>query len=167
MPEPTRAGFEEWVAARRPALMRTAFLLSGDAHDAEDLVQTALVKVVPHWARVASDPEPYVRRALVTTNVSRWRRRRWREVHTEAVPDEPGVAPATDERLEMGRALAQLAPGQRAVVVLRYYEDLTERQTAELLGVSVGTVKSQARDALARLRLLLPDLAPDLDAVRS
>ncbi len=158
MPEPTRAGFEQWVAARRPALMRTAYLLTGDPHDAEDLVQTSLIKVVPHWARVAADPEAYVRQVLVTANVSRWRRRRWREVHTDALPDRAGASPATDDRLALRDALAQLAPRQRAVVVLRYYEDLTERQTAEVLGVAVGTVKSQARDALTRLRALLPDL---------
>lgn len=160
MPDPTRAGFEEWVTARRPALLRTAYLLTGDAHDAEDLVQTSLVKVVPHWSRVAHDPEAYVRRVLVTANTSRWRRRRWREVHTDAVPepDRTAASPATEEQLVLRDALARLAPRQRAVVVLRFYEDLTERQTAELLGIAVGTVKSQARDALARLRVLLPDL---------
>ena len=158
MPEPTRAGFEEWVAARRPALMRTAYLLTGDPHDAEDLVQTSLVKVVPVWGRVAGDPEAYVRRVLVTTNVSRWRRRRWREVHTDAVPERVAAAPPTDEGLALRDAMAKLPPRQRAVVVLRYYEDLTERQTADVLGVAVGTVKSQARDALARLRQLLPGL---------
>jgi RNA polymerase sigma-70 factor (sigma-E family) len=136
--------------------MRTAYRLTGNQHDAEDLVQASLLKVVPHWARLAGDPEAYVRRTLVTSNVSRWRRRRWREVTTDAVPDRATAHAATDERLALQDALAELAPRQRAVVVLRYYEDLTERQTADALGIAVGTVKSQARDALARLRELLP-----------
>lgn len=158
MPDPSRAGFEEWVAARRPALLRTAYLLTGDPHDADDLVQAALIKVVPRWAKVAADPEAYVRRVLVTTNVSRWRRRRWREVHVEAMPDRAAAVPATDDRLALHDALARLAPRQRAVIVLRYYEDLTERETAAILGIAVGTVKSQARDALSRLRQMLPGL---------
>ncbi|WP_028635840.1 SigE family RNA polymerase sigma factor [Nocardioides sp. URHA0032] len=143
--------FEEYVAARRAALLRTAYLLTGHREDAEDLVQVALVKVVPTWSRIADDPEPYVRKVLVHESVSRWRRRRWREVHTDQVPDAPVEAPAAD-RIALQRALARLAPRQRAVIVLRYYEDLTEAETARVLGVSVGTVKSQARDALARLR---------------
>ncbi|MGN0064743.1 MAG: SigE family RNA polymerase sigma factor [Nocardioides sp.] len=155
MPEPTRAGFEEWVAARRPALLRTAYLLTGNADDAEDLVQSALVKVVPHWSRIAADPEAYVRKVLATTSVSRWRRRRWREVTTADVPEQALASHDTDERLALMAALGTLAPRQRAVVVLRYFDDLTERQTAETLGIAVGTVKSQARDALARLRLAL------------
>ena len=148
--------FEQFVAARSAALLRTAYLLTGNHHDAEDLVQIALVKAVPAWARIQDDPEPYVRRILVRENISRWRRRRWREVHVPDVPDAGHGEDGTD-RLALARALASLAPRQRAVIVLRYYEDLTERETAELLGVSVGTVKSQARDALARLRQLLPE----------
>jgi RNA polymerase sigma-70 factor (sigma-E family) len=152
VPTPDRSGFEEYVAARRPALLRTAYLLTGHHDDAEDLVQTALVKVVPRWSRIAEDPDAYVRTVLVRENVSRWRRRRWREVHTEHLPERPATGEQSDDRLALEQALAALAPRQRAVVVLRYYEDLTERQTAEVLGISVGTVKSQARDALARLR---------------
>lgn len=155
--------FEEFVFARMPALLRTAYLLTGDHHDAEDLVQTALVKSVPHWRRIEGDPEPYVRRVLVHENISRWRRRRWREHPTEVLPERPmgGAAAESDDggaadRLALRAALAALAPRQRAVIVLRYYEDLTERETAVLMGVSVGTVKSQARDALVRLRGLLP-----------
>lgn len=153
MPGPD--SFEEYVGARRPALLRTAYLLTGDAHDAEDLVQVALVKAVPHWARIADDPEPYVRKILARESVSRWRRRRWREVHTDRVPETAAATPAdvpTDDRVALQQALARLAPRQRAVIVLRYYEDLTEVETARVLGISVGTVKSQARDALARLR---------------
>ncbi|TIC88612.1 SigE family RNA polymerase sigma factor [Nocardioides sp. GY 10113] len=158
MPEASIAGFEEWVAARRGALLRTAYLLTGDPHEAEDLVQATLIRVVPRWARIADAPEPYVRRVLVTTNASRWRRRRWREVHTDTVPDRPAAAPETEAALALRAALRQLSERQRAVLVLRYYEDLGERETADLLGIGVGTVKSHARDALKRLRVLLPGL---------
>jgi RNA polymerase sigma-70 factor (sigma-E family) len=146
-----REGFEEYVAARRGALLRTAYLMTGSHEDAEDLVQAVLIKVVPHWRRIADHPEPYVRKVLARESVSRWRRRRWREVHTDRVPETPVDGPSA-ERVALQRALARLPPRQRAVIVLRYYEDLTEAQTARTLGISVGTVKSQARDALARLR---------------
>jgi RNA polymerase sigma-70 factor (sigma-E family) len=160
---PDRSGFEEYVAARRGALLRTAYLLTGQHADAEDLVQVALVKAVPRWARIADDPEPYVRRILVNENVSRWHGRRWREVHTDRLPERAAPGAEADTSLVLRDALAQLAPRQRAVIVLRYFEDLTERETADVLGVRTGTVKSQARDALARLRVLVPDLAvPDL-----
>lgn len=154
-------GFEEFVLARRAALLRTAYLLTGSHADAEDLVQAALVKTVPHWRRIADRPEPYVRQVLARESVSRWRRRRWRETTTDAPPERAAAVPDPDERLALQQALAALAPRQRAVVVLRYYEDLTEAQTAEALGIAVGTVKSQARDALARLRQVLPDLDVD------
>lgn len=153
-----RDGFESFVAARRQALLRTAYLLTGRHEDAEDLVQVALVKAVPHWKKIAASPEPYVRKILAREAVSRWRGRRWREVASEHLPDVEGPADDVTGREAMRVALLQLAPRQRAVVVLRYYEDLTERQTADALGISVGTVKSQARDALARLRELVPDL---------
>jgi RNA polymerase sigma-70 factor (sigma-E family) len=150
--------FEEFVAARSGALLRTAYLLTGNHQDAEDLVQTALLKAVPRWGRVR-EHEPYVRRILVHESVSRWRRRRWRETTTDRLPEPTTSAVDPDDRLVLREALAALAPRQRAVIVLRYFDDLTEVQTAELLGVSVGTVKSQSRDALRRLRTLLPDLA--------
>ena len=146
-----RDSFEEYGAARRSALLRTAYLLTGHREDAEDLVQAALIKAVPHWGRIADAPEPYLRTVLVRESVSRWRRRRWREVHTSAVPETAVDGPG-DDRVALRAALDRLAPRQRAVIVLRYYEDLTEAETARVLGISVGTVKSQARDALARLR---------------
>ena len=155
-PEPDRAGFEEFVAARRAALLRTAYLLTGQHQDAEDLVQTALVKVVPVWNRISDNPEPYVRRVLVRENVSRWRRRRWREASTDALPETLAHGADHDELIAVRAALATLAPRQRAVVVLRYYEGCTEAEIAEQLGIAPGTVKSHARDALARLRVLLP-----------
>lgn len=151
------AGFEEFVAARRGALLRSAYLLTGDHDDAEDLVQVALVKAVPYWRKIADHPEPYVRRILARESISRWRQRRWREVTTDELPERIERTSEHDDSA-LRDALRRLAPGQRAVIVLRYYEDLTERQTADALGISVGTVKSQARDGLARLRVLLPDL---------
>jgi RNA polymerase sigma-70 factor (sigma-E family) len=163
--DPDRAGFEEFVAARRAALLRTAYLLTGSHADAEDLVQVALVKVVPHWNRIADRPEPYVRQALARESVSRWRRRRWRETSSGQLQERAAAAPDVDQRLALQQALGSLAPRQRAVIVLRYYEDLTEKETASVLGIAVGTVKSQARDGLARLRTLLPDLEVDGDPV--
>ncbi|GAB2871882.1 SigE family RNA polymerase sigma factor [Nocardioides pacificus] len=154
--DPSRAGFEEYVAARRQALLRTAYLLTGHHEDAEDLVQVALVKVVPHWKRIAHRPEPYVRQVLVRESVSKWRQRRWREVGVAEVPDHTTYDVDPTDGAPLRAALAQLAPRQRAVVVLRYFEDLSERETAAALGVGVGTVKSQSRDALAKLRTLLP-----------
>ena len=147
--------FEEFVAARSGALLRTAYLLTGSHQDAEDLVQTALLQAVPRWGRVR-EHEPYVRRILVHESVSRWRRRRWRETSTDRLPELAAGPTDLDERLVLRQALARLAPRQRAVIVLRYFDDLTEVQTADALGISVGTVKSQSRDALARLRVLVP-----------
>jgi RNA polymerase sigma-70 factor (sigma-E family) len=157
-------GFEEFVRARRPALLRTAYLLTGSHAEAEDIVQASLVSCVPRWKRIADRPEPYVRQVLARESISRWRARRWREQHVAAVPERVAVASDVDGRLALRQALLSLAPRQRAVIVLRYYEDLTEAQTAAQLGIALGTVKSQARDGLARLRELLPDLDVGLDA---
>ena len=152
----TPEGFAEFVLARQAALLRTAYLLTGHAQDAEDLVQATLVKVVPHWRRIHDNPEPYVRRVLVNENVSRWRRRRWREETTDEPPESLAHAPYHDELMTLRAALAGLAPRQRAVLVLRYYEGLTEAEIARVLSISPGTVKSHARDGLARLRAVLP-----------
>ncbi|GAA0976831.1 RNA polymerase sigma-E factor [Nocardioides aquaticus] len=153
-----RASFEAFVAARMPALVRTATLITGDHHDAEEVVQVALVKAVPHWSRLVGDPEPYVRRIVARECVSRWRRRRWREESRSELPERAAAGPERDAALDLRLALGRLAPRQRAVLVLRYFDDLTERETAAALGIAVGTVKSQARDALARLRRDLPGL---------
>jgi RNA polymerase sigma-70 factor (sigma-E family) len=155
---PTPEGFAEYVTARHAALVRTAYLLTGHAQDAEDLVQTTLVKVVPQWRRISDNPEPYVRRVMVNENVSRWRRRRWREQSTDVLPDRLADATDHDELLAVRSALSGLAPRQRAVLVLRYYEGLSEAEIAVALGIAPGTVKSQARDGLARLRRALPDV---------
>ncbi len=147
------ADFEEFVVARRDALLRTAYLLTGDHHDAEDLVQSALIKVVPKWARIMGRPEGYVRQVLARESVNRWRGRRWREVTTDIVPEamHHDSADSTD-RIALLEDLRRLSPRQRAVLVLRYFDDLTEADTAAALGISVGSVKSHARKALACLR---------------
>lgn len=148
-------GYDEFLAARGPALLRTAYLICGDRHQAEDLFQNAMARLLVHWPRVASgDPEAYVRRILVNSTINWWQRLRSRETSVEAVPDRagPDFTALQADRDEMWRALASLPPRQRAVLVLRYYEDLSEAQTAALLGCSVGTVKSQHAKALDSLR---------------
>lgn len=150
-----RPEYDAFVANRWPRLLRVAYLLTADWAAAEDLVQNALVKAWFAWRRIGGDPEPYVRRIVVTTFLSS-RRRRWTaEVPVEALPDVPGTDPSTGhaDRDLLWRALGRLPAKQRAVLVLRYFEDLTEEQIAATLGIRAGTVKSQASKALARLRL--------------
>ncbi len=156
--QPDEDAFHEFVVARTAALARTAYLLTGDHHLAEDLVQTALFKAAKAWGRIQGDPEPYVRRILYTENVSWWRRRRHTTETALGEHDGPAAAADDDLRLTLERALGQLTAKQRTVLVLRYYEDRTETQTAELLGIGVGTVKSTTRQALARLRAVAPHL---------
>ena len=145
--------FSAFVVARSPALLRTAFLLTHDEGLAEDLLQTALTKTWFAWNRLDDDPVRYVRRILVTTSVTWWRRL-WRgELATGALPEVPGTADDRAGAQDLWTALGHLPARQRAVVVLRYYEDLSEAETADLLGCSVGTVKSQCSRALARLRV--------------
>jgi RNA polymerase sigma-70 factor (sigma-E family) len=122
-----REDFEAFVAARYDALLRTAYLLTGDHHDAEDLLQQSLIKAVGAWGRIVGDPEPYVRTILVRQNVSRWRRRRWREVPTDLPPDRGVEYTGAEDRVRLQQALALLAPRQRAVIVLRYYDDSPRR----------------------------------------
>ncbi|GAA1372915.1 hypothetical protein GCM10009661_35720 [Catellatospora chokoriensis] len=154
-------GFHEFVVARGGALSRTAFLLTGEHHAAEDLVQTALAKAATRWRQIMEygQPEAYVRRIMVNEQISWWRRRPARpmaELPDRVGPDEPG---RVVERVVLTRALATLAPRQRAVLVLRYYEDLSEADTAAAMGCSVGTVKSQTNLALTNLRRSLPLVA--------
>lgn len=148
------AGFAEFVAARQMALSRTAYLLTGDHHAAQDLVQSALVKTAAHWSRLIAngDPEAYIRRVMVNENTSWWRRRPPQPVEHLPERGTPDQTERADSRLALLAALGTLAPRQRAVIVLRYFEDLSEAETSEILGCSVGTVKSQTHDALARLR---------------
>ncbi|GGO78185.1 SigE family RNA polymerase sigma factor [Nonomuraea cavernae] len=152
--------FREFVLARQQVLMRTAYLLTGDAHLAEDLLQSVLIKVAGKWPKLSGgNPEAYVRKALVNQYIS-WKRRPRPEVLGTELP-ERGAShdDAALHRIVLRQALARLAPRQRAVIVLRFWEDLTEAQTAEALGCSPGTVKSQAHHALARLRAFAPELA--------
>jgi RNA polymerase sigma-70 factor (sigma-E family) len=145
--------FEEYVAARRVALVRSAVLLGCPPVDAEDVVQTALLKCYRSWRRVqrADQPDAYVYRVLVNTFRDA-RARRWRgELPTGNLPDEPTDAPDPTTGLAVRRALAAMSPAHREVLVLRYYADLSERDTAAALGVAVGTVKSRTARALAAL----------------
>lgn len=162
--------FREFVTARSAALLRTAYLLTGDWGIAEDLLQTALTKTYLAWKRLGEigAVEPYTRRVLVNTATSWWRRRWWGERPTEHLPERAGADQHQEalERDVMWRHLRALPPRQRAVLVLRYYEDLSEAQIAELMDISPGTVKSQAARALATLRARLerersrPETAP-------
>jgi RNA polymerase sigma-70 factor (sigma-E family) len=160
--------FDSFVRSRTHALLRSAYLLTGDQQLAEDLVQSALTRTHQAWKRLAhtGNAEAYARRTMYHLQVSWWRGRRVAEVLPERMPDPPGGddhAGAVSLRLALRAALNQLSPKQRAVLVLRFFEDRTEREAADLLGVSAGTVKSQTAKALARLRALAPELA-DVDS---
>ena len=158
---PDEAGFQRWAQERQHALLRTAVLLTGDRHRAEDLVQEALTQVALRWRRLAGGhPDAYARQVIVRRNISWWRQHR-REVVVE-LHDQTAAGAwewTVDRRVMLERALADLTPRQRSLVVLRYYEDLTERDAADVLGVSVGTVKSETHRALRRLRESAPELA--------
>jgi RNA polymerase sigma-70 factor (sigma-E family) len=148
--------FAEFVTRWSPALLRVAFLLTSDRHEAEDLLQTALLKTSRHWGRLADRDAAYayVRRVIVTTHTSWRRRRRVHEVLLDQLP-EHGAEPTTIEAGHALQALEKLPPRMRAVVVLRWYEGLTEAETAAALGCSIGSVKSQSSRGLDRLRELL------------
>ena len=156
---PGDAEFTEFVHAAWPGLYRTAYLMLGEHQLAEDLVQSALAKTYASWRKVR-DPgaaPAYARTVLANTATSWFRRRSWRnERPTETLP-ERGAEHDPSTRPALVDALARLAPRQRAVVVLRYYDDLSVREVAQALGISEGTVKSQTSDALARLRAVLGD----------
>ena len=150
-----RTDFDEFVAARSSRLLRTAYLLTRDHALAEDLLQTALAKAWFAWARIEGEPEPYVRKVLVNTFASWWRRK-WNGEHSYAEPPERGDTgsdDAVDQRQDLWAAMGRLPRRQRAVIVLRFVEDLSEAETARLLGISPGTVKSQTSRALANLRI--------------
>ena len=150
-------GFREFVGARSGALVRSAWLLTGDEGAAEDLVQTALVRSWPRWERIRrrDDPEIYVRRAMVNSWAS-WRRRRWwGEQATDALPDSQAAGDLATEvavRVTVQGALRSLTARQRAVLVLRVFDDLSEAQVAQVLGCASGTVKATLARAVARLR---------------
>jgi len=166
----TDTEYAAFVAANWDRYLRLAYLLTGSEHAAEELLQDCLVKLYSRWRRVAAtgDPNAYVRRMLANGNVSRWRRSR-REHLVDVMPEAAGTAAGAgaggaaagrqetwpgerEHAVELRRALMRLPAGQRAVAVLRHFEDLSEKQVAEVLGCSVGTVKSQNAKALAGLR---------------
>jgi RNA polymerase sigma-70 factor (sigma-E family) len=162
VPEPF--DFDAFVAHRSERLLRAGYLLTRDWGLAEDLVQVTLAKVWRHWRRI-DDPDAYVWTTMTRTYQSWWRRK-WRgEVPTEALPDSPAASVDADGRADLWAAMAQLSRQQRAVLVLRYFVDLTESETAEILGCTVGTVKTHTSRALARLRLD-PGLAGGADRER-
>ena len=154
------ADFTAFVEAHSGALLRTAQFLTGDRWLAEDLVQTALTKTYLAWPTAKSPlPYAYARKVLVNAHTDGWRRRRWREQSTQhdhmpvdeaSTDDDPSARAIQDEGI--ARALANLTPHERAVLVLRFCEDLSERDTARLLGISTGTVKSTSSRALSKVR---------------
>lgn len=153
------AEFEEFVRGRSTPLLRTAFLLTGDRGHAEDLLQSVLERVARRWRSIDGSPEAYARRALANAAVNRWRRRRVPEV---ALGDVEHASPkdehaAIDVRDQLVRGLMELPPRMRAVLVLRYFDDLSEAETAEVLSCSVGTVKSTCSRGLVRLRDLVDE----------
>jgi RNA polymerase sigma-70 factor (sigma-E family) len=162
-------GFREFFAARRRALSRTAFLLTGDRAEAEDLLQEALTKTVARWPKVSAgdNPEGYVRQVMLNEVRSRWRRRRRGSEHpTGEFADQVGGRELESDAIDrsvLAGALRRLTPKQRSVLYLRFYEDMSEAETAEMLGCAIGTVKSQTHDALVKLRRLAPELVDDPD----
>ncbi|TQL69539.1 RNA polymerase sigma-70 factor (sigma-E family) [Nocardioides albertanoniae] len=156
---PTQQQFDEFAQVAWPRLYRTAYLLVGDHASAEDLVQTALAKTFGSWGRVRTlEAAPaYARQVLFNTAMTWFRKASWNREHpTEVLPD-PGHESDPTTRSVLLDAVAALPPRQRAVVVLRFYEDLDVRRTAALLGCSEGTVKSQTSSALDKLRTILGD----------
>lgn len=155
------AEFAAFMAHAAPVLARTAWLLCGDAHQADELVQQALVRTYVAWPRARErDPLAYARRTLANLRIETWRRRRREVLVAPADVPEHGQGSGADQHAErdlLVRALAQLSPRQRRVVVLRHFEGMSEREVADDLGVSVGTVKSTASRSLARLREVLGD----------
>jgi len=150
---------EEFLAERGRPLLRAAALLGGGPEAGEDLLQAALERLLPRWRKLEGDPEGYLRRTLYHLAADDWRRqRRWRARLPWLSGPDRGIVPdgstRVDQRDELYRLLVQLPPGQRAAIVLRYWEDLSEAEAAEVLGCSVGTVKSATSRGLARLREL-------------
>jgi RNA polymerase sigma-70 factor (sigma-E family) len=167
MREAREREFDEFVLARQQRLLRTAYLLCGDWHLAEDLTQNALAKVYVGWNRIqhVGQIDAYVHRMLFRTYIDTYRRRRKREILSAAVPDVAGIGTASDVRLTLLAALAEVTPRYRAVLVLRFWEDRSVSETADALGISEGTVKSHTNRGLHQLRSVLGDQA--LELIRS
>jgi RNA polymerase sigma-70 factor (sigma-E family) len=168
--------FTRFVSESSPRLLRTAWLLTSHREHAQDLTQLAYAKTFAAWRRVRSDDaEAYARRVMVNSYIDWWRRAPWRERPTAQLPEQdvvPDHAGAIDERRALTAALAQLTRRERTIVVLRYYIDLSESDVAAYVGVSVGTVKSTASKALAKLRrspalqdIDVPDFVPALEEI--
>jgi len=157
-PEPS---FDEFMAARWAALYRTAYLLTGGHHQAEDLLQDVLARTCLRWGSIRDKgaAEAYVRRGLAHQASRQWRRR-GRETPTEVLPEEghDGGLEVRADHLALWEQIRRLPPRMRATLVLRYLEDRSEQETADLLGVSTGSVKSQTHHALARLRAAMPEM---------
>ena len=156
-PGPGDPAFREYVTSRSGSLLRMAYLLTRNRADAEDLVQAALAKTFQAWDRIEDHGavDGYVRRAMVNTHISWWRRRRVEEYPTDEIPDQPVADHATGSEMQdaLRRAIERLPQRMRAAVVLRYYEDMSEAEIADVLGVSQGTVKSTVSRAVAKLRI--------------
>ncbi|MFI5936128.1 SigE family RNA polymerase sigma factor [Actinoplanes sp. NPDC051494] len=165
---PVEQEFTTFVAERSHALIRVAYALTGDQRAAEDLVQGALAKAYARWPRISGDAEPYVRRIIYNDRASNWRRRGRQAELSVAEPPERAAPDRHDDdialRLALRQALLTLPPRQRAVLVLRFLEDRTVEETAEVLGCRPGTVASQSSRALAKLRDLVPALDDDMAA---
>jgi RNA polymerase sigma-70 factor (sigma-E family) len=148
--------FRDYVAERGHALLRSALQLTGDRAEAEDLLQAALAKTYLAWDRIQdrSAVDGYVRRAMVNTQISWWRRRKLEIYPTDDLPDQPVDDHTRRSELHdaLGRALDRLPERQRLAVILRYYEDMSEAEIADVLGISIGTVKSTVSRAMAKLR---------------
>ncbi|QLQ38602.1 SigE family RNA polymerase sigma factor [Micromonospora robiginosa] len=165
--DPLLSEFDSFVRTRTPALLRSAYLLTGDQHLAEDLVQSALARTHRSWSRLhdSGNAEAYTRKIMYHLQVSWWRRRRVAESMPGDLPESRGGDSGPDHaqqitlRLTLRAALARLSTRQRAVLVLRFFEDRSEAEAAEMLGVTVGTVKSQTSKALTKLRTVAPELA--------
>jgi RNA polymerase sigma-70 factor (sigma-E family) len=160
----TDGEYDTFVRARTPALLRSAYLLTGDQYLAEDLVQMSLAQTHRHWSRLraSGNAEAYTRKVMYHLQVSWWRRRRVPESLPGHLPDRGSALDPGDRiavRATLRQALQRLTASQRAVLVLRFFEDRSEAETADLLGVSIGTVKSQTSRALERIRKVAPELA--------
>jgi RNA polymerase sigma-70 factor (sigma-E family) len=166
---PTVLEFDTFVRARTPSLLRLGYLLTGDQHLAEDLVQSALARTLLAWPRLHTSAEAYTRTTMYHLQVSWWRRRKVAETFPGELPDRAGVDNTASAafRISLEQALARLTPRQRAVLVLRYFEDRSEAEAAAILNCSIGTVKSQTARALARLRTVAPELTELYREVRT
>jgi RNA polymerase sigma-70 factor (sigma-E family) len=168
MREAREREFDEFVLARQQRLLRTAYLLCGDWHLAEDLTQNALAKVYVSWARIkrVDNVDAYVHRMLFRTYIDTYRRRRKQEILSAAVPDvaaaEAGGRAGSEVRMALISALAKVTPRYRAVLVLRFWEDRSIPETADALGISEGSVKSHTHRGLHQLRSVLGDQALEL-----